>query len=217
MSEPLPPAASRGVLTTSEVAKRLGVSLRTVQLWVEAGILPAARTPGGHRRIPATAVEALALSTGLAERAASIERAAQAKAPEATQRRFSVLLVEDNAELRTLWEHSLAGLDPRLEIRVADTGYAALLHIGQQRPDLLVTDLRLPGMDGFEMIRALERDPAFAGIPTLAITSMDVAVVGDQGHLPQTVEILHKPVLPALLQDRVRFHLTHAGAAQPPA
>ena len=53
------------MLTTREVASRLGVSLRTVQLWVEADILPAARTPGGHRRIPYNAVEALALSTGL--------------------------------------------------------------------------------------------------------------------------------------------------------
>ena len=198
------------------MAKRLGVSLRTVQLWVEAGILPAARTPGGHRRIPAAAVEALALSTGLAERAASIDKAA-AKPAATPQARFSVLLVEDNAELRTLWENSLEGLDPRLEIRVADTGYAALLHIGQQRPDLLVTDLRLPGMDGFEMIRALERDPAFAGIPTLAITSLEAGVVFDRGHLPQTVEILHKPVLPALLQERVRFHLTHAGGVNPQA
>ncbi|MBI2732422.1 MAG: excisionase family DNA-binding protein [Aquabacterium sp.] len=53
------------MLTTREAAVRLGVSLRTVQLWVEANILPAARTPGGHRRIPYNAVEALALSTGL--------------------------------------------------------------------------------------------------------------------------------------------------------
>lgn len=199
-------------MTTSEVAKRLGVSLRTVQLWVEAGILPAARTPGGHRRIPATAVEALALSTGLAERAA-----APAAPPVAPAGGFSVLLVEDNAELRSLWESSLEGLDPRLEVRVTDTGYAALLHIGQRRPDLLVTDLHLPGMDGFEMIRALERDPAFAAIPTLAITSLEDSTVRARGHLPQTVEILHKPVLPALLQERVRFHLSHAGVVNPSA
>ena len=53
------------LLTTREAAMRLGVSLRTVQLWVEAGTLPAGRTPGGHRRIRLSAVEALAQRSGL--------------------------------------------------------------------------------------------------------------------------------------------------------
>ena len=66
MSQVIPLGPGARMLTTREAAQRLGVSLRTVQLWVEADILPAARTPGGHRRIPHNAVEALALSTGLA-------------------------------------------------------------------------------------------------------------------------------------------------------
>src|SRR5574343_716508 len=65
MSQVIPLGPAARMLTTREAATRLGVSLRTVQLWVEADILPAARTPGGHRRIPYNAVEALALSTGL--------------------------------------------------------------------------------------------------------------------------------------------------------
>src|SRR5574343_1779992 len=65
MSQVIPLGPAARMLTTREAAPRLGVSLRTVQLWVEADILPAARTPGGHRRIPYNAVEALALSTGL--------------------------------------------------------------------------------------------------------------------------------------------------------
>ena len=52
-------------LTTSEAAQRLGVTLRTVQLWVDAGKLQAARTPGGHRRIHASDVRALQESMGI--------------------------------------------------------------------------------------------------------------------------------------------------------
>jgi excisionase family DNA binding protein len=54
-------------LTTLDAAVLLGVSLRSVQLWVEAGKLPAGRTPGGHRRIRTSAVRALAAEQGLAD------------------------------------------------------------------------------------------------------------------------------------------------------
>lgn len=206
ISADIPP---RGMMTTSEVAKRLGVSLRTVQLWVEAGILPAARTPGGHRRIPATAVEALALSTGLAERAGPSGAASPAvpTMPPESKGPFDVLLVEDNADLRTLWEVTLEALGADIRLRVADTGYTALLQIGQRKPDLLVTDLMLPGMDGFEMIRTLERSDTFSGLHILAITSLSRDDVKDRGGLPSAVDLLHKPVSPDALVSRVRYYL----------
>ncbi|MEY3445978.1 MAG: hypothetical protein RIR45_733, partial [Pseudomonadota bacterium] len=47
------------LMTTREVGEVLGVAVRTVQLWVEAGVLPAWRTAGGHRRIARSAVEKL--------------------------------------------------------------------------------------------------------------------------------------------------------------
>ena len=53
------------LLTTREVAQRMGVSLRTVQLWADAGLLAAVRTPGGHRRIRQSAVETLAEAGGI--------------------------------------------------------------------------------------------------------------------------------------------------------
>lgn len=52
-------------LTTKEAAQRLGVTLRAVQLWVNDGKLPAARTPGGHRRIRSSDVQALQEQMGI--------------------------------------------------------------------------------------------------------------------------------------------------------
>lgn len=202
--DPLP----RGMMTTSEVAKRLGVSLRTVQLWVEAGILPAARTPGGHRRIPGTAVEALALSTGLAERfGAHAASAAVPTTPPSVRGPFDVLLVEDNADLRNLWIITLEQLGSQIQLRVADTGYTAMLQIGQRKPDLLITDLMLPGLDGFEMIRTLERSDAFAGLRILAITSLGPDDVRRRGGLPSSTDILHKPIRPDDLVARVQYYV----------
>lgn len=54
-------------LTTRQAAQLLGVTLRSVQLWVEAGKLPAGHTPGGHRRIRTSAARALAAELGLGE------------------------------------------------------------------------------------------------------------------------------------------------------
>lgn len=66
MSAPHFPQDPAGpLLTTREAARHLGVSLRTIQLWVEAGTLAAGRTPGGHRRIRMSAVTALAGQCGI--------------------------------------------------------------------------------------------------------------------------------------------------------
>lgn len=65
-------AANDDVLSTREAAERLGAALRTVQLWVEGGDLPAWKTAGGHRRISRTAVEQL-----IAERAQALHSHSQ--------------------------------------------------------------------------------------------------------------------------------------------
>jgi excisionase family DNA binding protein len=73
MSHPyFKPDLTDPLLTTREVAHRLGVSMRTVQLWVDAGTLAAGRTPGGHRRIRMSAVTALAKRSGIASPASEI-------------------------------------------------------------------------------------------------------------------------------------------------
>lgn len=65
MTKPILSSNTDPFLTTKEAARRLGVTLRTVQLWVEAGKLHAARTPGGHRRILASDVQALQERMGI--------------------------------------------------------------------------------------------------------------------------------------------------------
>lgn len=65
MTNPILSSTSDPFLTTKEAAQCLGVTLRTVQLWAEAGKLQAARTPGGHRRIRASDVRALQESMGI--------------------------------------------------------------------------------------------------------------------------------------------------------
>jgi len=217
------------MLTTREAAQRLGVSLRTVQLWVEADILPAARTPGGHRRIPYNAVEALALSTGLggetpghplrapsptAERSEAVLTggAGPTKAGRSSSsgsHRRDVLLVADNPSWQVRCEQALAPFMPDIELRFAETGYLALLQIGQKAPDLLITNLELPGMDGLVMLRTLERCESITGMRILALSHMDEDELRRRGGLPATAELMQLPVSPEGVAVRVGRWLLH--------
>lgn len=217
MSEVIPLGPASRMLTTREAALRLGVSLRTVQLWVEADILPAARTPGGHRRIPYTAVEALALSTGLGgeapSRSALQARALKADVPAANEPMSStgttvgmpldVLLVADDPD----WQHSCqAALEPYGEavtLRFAETGYLALLQIGQKAPDLLITNLELPGMDGLAMLRTLERCESIAAMRVLVLTQSNDHELARRGGVPANVEVMRLPVSAEAVAVRV--------------
>ncbi len=234
MSQVIPLGPGARMLTTREAAQRLGVSLRTVQLWVEADILPAARTPGGHRRIPHNAVEALALSTGLggepqsfssrAARAARARLDADEGLPEsapAQPPRHSpigsgprdVLLVADNPIWQVRCEQALAPFLPNIQLRFAETGYLALLQIGQKAPDLLITNLELPGMDGLAMLRTLERCESIAGMRILVLSHLDEDELRRRGGLPLSAELMHLPVSPEGVAVRVGRWLLHQRAS----
>lgn len=209
------------MLTTREAASRLGVSLRTVQLWVEAEILPAARTPGGHRRIPHNAVEALALSTGLggdplAEQARRVGNPAAVPPVPSTLDRVrreaaphDVLLVADDPSWQAQCASAMEVFGAAVSLRFAETGYLALLQMGQRPPDLLITNLELRGMDGFAMLRTLERCEAVSGLSVLALSALKPDAITARGGVPEGVELFTWPTSPEALAVRVgRWLLT---------
>ncbi len=210
----LGPAAR--MLTTREAALRLGVSLRTVQLWVEASILPAARTPGGHRRIPYNAVEALAMNMGLADqppasalgraRAMSLsvtpEPATASAMPHMPASPKIVLVARDEVWLRAC-ASALEVYGQAVEVHVADNGYVALLLIGREAPQLLVTTLELPGMDGIEMLHTLERCDVLPQLQVLTLMSAEATSQYVHETLPIGVDVMPLPVSPEALAIRV--------------
>jgi excisionase family DNA binding protein len=194
------------MLTTREAATRLGVSLRTVQLWVEASILPAARTPGGHRRIPYNAVEALAMSMGLESLgepgSAPSVPAANAASHHAEVRPLRIVLVAQERAWLAACVSALEVFGQSVAVETADNGYVALLRIGQEPPDLLVTTLELPGMDGLQMLKTLETHESLGGMRVWALTSESLEQLSARGGLPPMVETLALPVSPEALAIR---------------
>ena len=184
------------LLTTREAAMRLGVSLRTVQLWVEAGTLPAGRTPGGHRRIRLSAVETLAQRSGL--RAAAVAQPI-AEAP-STNGPVDVLLLATTSEQLTQWRQVLTPFGASLNVRAANNGYTGLLQLGRKVPDLLITDLAMPDVDGYAMLRTLAGQAEFDRLHVLAFTGLGVQAIAERGGLPSQVRVMQTPSDPTSLR-----------------
>ncbi len=180
-----------GFLSTRAAAARLGVALSTVQTWVETGVLPAWKTAGGHRRIPAEAVEAIRQR----------QRAVLEKAP--APQRFKVLVVEDDALTRALYVRQFADWNLPVSLLLAEDGFDGLLLIGRHSPDLVITDLAMPEMDGFRMIRRLKSHAAAVRGAIIVVTGLTSEEIAAQGGLPAGIPVYPKPIPFAALRSLV--------------
>jgi excisionase family DNA binding protein len=195
-------ATNNDLMTTREAGETLGVAVRTIQLWVESGVLPAWRTAGGHRRIARASVEKL-----MAERTqmlSPVQSTSQKNgllpAP------VKLLVVEDDPDLLRLFAMVVEGWTFPVQLTQASNGFDGLLAIGQLHPDMVVTDLNMPGMDGFQMLRSLKKPGS--GFETLAIvvvSALDPDDIKARGGLPQGVAFFQKPIDYARLEDMVRL------------
>ncbi len=86
-----------------------------------------------------------------------------------------IALVEDNADNRLLVQAILEGA---YEVTEYESGPEALAGVRAERPDLVLLDISLPGMDGVDVLRQLRGDAALAGLPVVALTAH--AMAGDR-------------------------------------
>lgn len=168
------------VMGTRLAAERLGVSVRTVQLWVENGTLKAWKTPGKHRRILRSSVEVL-----LAEREAE-----QSVAPIATK---DVLIVEDELTMQAYYQALFELLRPDLKLRFADNGFEGLVEFGRKVPDLMLLDIDMPGMDGIQLIDALKVSGQ-TDARIVVVSSLTGEQIEQRGGIPEDISVLSKPV-----------------------
>ena len=124
-----------------------------------------------------------------------------------------VLIVDDNAINVDLVSFVLAAADFRVE-SVQDP-QLALGHIAQSRPDLILMDVQMPGIDGLELTRRLKTDPATRDIVVVAFTAY--AMKGDEARMRSAGcdAYMSKPIDVATFAQTVRDHL-RAGARMPP-
>ena len=181
--------------TTREAATLLGVSVGTVQLWVENGLLQAWKTAGGHRRVLRDSVNSLLHNKGSkSPDLRALVTPPPPAAPPPGLRRLRVLVVEDDPLLLRLYQVKISAWPMKPEVSVTDNAMTAVMMIGRSGPDLLVTDLQMPGMDGFKMLRVLRETPETRRTRVVVVSGLDAAEIQDRGGLPADVEVLPKPI-----------------------
>jgi twitching motility two-component system response regulator PilG len=118
-----------------------------------------------------------------------------------------VLLVEDNDLYLHFYTQALRDIAD-IEVVTARDGFDALVKVTQHRPVIVVTDLDMPGFNGFQMLRILENDPSYLPRHVLVVSGLPDHHIEEQGGLAWHVEYLQKGTLTSeLLRDRVNAAL----------
>ena len=134
---------AKTIYTTHEVSRLLHVNPRSVINWIEQSLLSSYRTPGGHRRIRRDDLLAFL-------------RKHQIPTPESlVEEKFSVLIVDDEQEIVEILQTFLQR-QGGYEISSASDGITALIDVGRVKPDLLILDIMIPGVDGIEVCRRIK-------------------------------------------------------------
>lgn len=152
---------------TAAVESTLGIGTRFV-IRLPTGRAAFERNP--HATVAdAPAAEAIAPSGGaLSEAPASEPPAAPPNQATEAEDRTTVLIVDDSAEIRAFVRRHLA---PHYRIREAGDGEAALASAREHLPDLVLSDVMMPRLDGYGLVRALRADPELDFVPIILLTA----------------------------------------------
>ena len=190
-------------LTTKQAAEMLGVAVSTIQQWANEGLLKAWTTGGGHRRIIRSSIDEM-----LSQRLAAEEETTS----EMLSQQPSIVIVEDNPQQIRMYVKQFRRWHKGINIVTANDGYEGLIKIGQTLPSVIITDLRMPNMDGFQMIKALKKMPELSECVIVVVTGLTVEEVQQQGGLPDDVELFIKPVAFEKLEKILRSKFLDAVA-----
>jgi len=117
----------------------------------------------------------------------------------------STILVVDDTEANIDVLVNTLGDD--YELAVAMDGESALTIASEDAPDLILLDIMMPGMDGYEVCRRLKADEKTREIPVIFVTAMGEAEDETKGLGLGAIDYITKPVTPSIVQARVRNHL----------
>ncbi|WP_024610442.1 EAL domain-containing protein [Pseudoalteromonas sp. TB64] len=119
-----------------------------------------------------------------------------------------ILIVDDEpSNLHVLVEGLLTDYD----VRVSTSGEQALIFVESTRPDLILLDIMMPGMDGYEVCNKLKAKQNTKGIPVIFVTALTEEGAEEKGFAMGAIDYIHKPYKLALVRARIRTHITAQG------
>jgi excisionase family DNA binding protein len=160
------------IYSALEVARICGVVNQTAINWIKSGHLKAFQTPGGQYRVYAEDMVSFLTSRGM--RVPADLTTGEAVQPD----RDLVLIVDDDPQINTLLMRFLQKKNPGRRILQAFDGFEAGRLISDRRPEAVILDIGLPGIDGHGLCRRIKQDTGLARPVIVAISGLDQGVDG---------------------------------------
>ena len=113
-----------------------------------------------------------------------------------------VLVVDDDPSNLRMASHILSG--QQMRVSCLKSGEDALHFLQENRPDLILLDIHMPGMDGYETLQAVQSHPHTSGIPVIFLTADDDSGAETRGLQAGAMDFIKKPFVPEVLLLRVR-------------
>ena len=168
---------------TTYAAKLLGLSVGTIQTLVEKNELQAWKTQGGHRRIFMPSIRDYQKKHNML------------MSPlESREQRLRVLLVEDDPVTRDMIRNFCNQSEMPVDCTAMSSGLEALIDMASIQPDVLIADLNMPSIDGFELLRTLKNSAHFQRMTCLVISALTQDEIAAKGGLPEGTIFMAKPV-----------------------
>lgn len=182
----------KSFFTTFEVGEMCDVYHTTVINWINQGKLKAFVTPGGHRRIRKR--DLINFMTSF-----------QIPFPQNLQVPANkILLVDDDPSIIQLLEKSFLRSSQNLKVESTTNGVEALIRVGQNMPNLMILDVVMPSMDGFEVCQRLRSVPDTKGIKIITISGETLSSE-QEGFLKNNCDaFFQKPFSPRELVQKSR-------------
>ena len=146
-------------LSTFAIAEMLHVDPGSVANWIDQGLLNAHRTPGGHRRVVVDD-----LVKFLREHKMPVP-------PDLGSTPIRILVVDDEEAVAKLIARAVRSQNPDYEVVEANDGFRAGTMIATVRPDVVILDMRMPGMDGYEVCRMIKGQDSTKHAEVIAMTA----------------------------------------------
>jgi len=176
------PTADSEVVSTSEAARQLGVSVRTIQLWVESGKLDAWKTAGNHRRVYQYSIDDYLAGRSSGETRADKERYGEC-----------ILVIEDDRTTQVYYETMLQLLEVEADVELVSNGLRGLLAVGRFEPWLVIVDIEMPELDGIEVVLAMQQKGLADRVKVIVISNVAHKEALARG-LPEDCPFFPKPI-----------------------
>jgi len=165
---------------------------------IERGELPSSKTSGGHNRIPFEAIDAFKKAAEEASAARSLSHIS------------NILIVEDSQMQRMMYKTLISSWHLPIAMTFCEHGYEALLEVATGKFDILLADIVMEGMDGYEVIQNVISGSSFSKLNVAVLSSLTSEALEARGKLPDSVVVFKKPII----YDELRGYLRACCAAK---